>query len=73
MDGGFDATIAVIADEQLREQRATERGLRALNERTARQLPQAEKARRATFVVVNDGTVAQLESKLSAILDMLSR
>ena len=72
MEAVFDATIAVIADEQVRGQRVTERQHRAVGERTERQLPQAEKARRATYVVVNDGTVAQLESKLSAILDMLS-
>jgi dephospho-CoA kinase len=72
MEGAFDATIAVIADERLRDRRATQRGHRALTERTARQLSQAEKARRATYAVVNDGTVAELESELSAILDMLS-
>jgi dephospho-CoA kinase len=72
MEAAFDATIAVVTDEQLRQQRANEREHQALIERTARQLSQAEKARRATYVVFNDGTVAQLESKLSAILDMLS-
>jgi dephospho-CoA kinase len=72
MEDMFDATIAVIADEPVREQRAAAREHRALTQRSERQLPQAEKARRATYVVVNDGTVAELESKLSAILDMLS-
>lgn len=72
MEMVFDATIAVITDEQLRGQRAAGRAHQALTERSARQLPQAEKARRATYAVVNDGTVAELESKLSAILDMLS-
>jgi dephospho-CoA kinase len=72
MEPVFDATIAVIADDEVRGPRAAEREHRALSERTARQLTQAEKARRATYVVVNEGTVAQLESKLSAILDMLS-
>ena len=40
-------------------------------ERSARQLSQKEKAQRATYVVSNDGSVADLESKLSAVLDML--
>jgi dephospho-CoA kinase len=71
MDGEFDATIAVIADEELRAQRAGARGHQALAERSARQLSQQEKAHRATYVVVNDGTVEELEEKLSAVLEML--
>jgi dephospho-CoA kinase len=73
LDGAFDATIAVVADEQRRRDRAESRGHESLDARSARQLSQAEKARRATHVVTNDGTVAQLEEKLSAILDMLER
>ncbi len=71
MEGAFDATIAVIADETVRAQRAGERGHRALDERAARQLPQSEKAERATYVVENDAGVDELEAKLSAVLDML--
>jgi dephospho-CoA kinase len=71
MESSFDATVAVIADEPLRERRAGSRGHRALAERSARQLSQKEKAQRATYVVVNDGTIDELESKLSALLDML--
>ena len=67
----FDATIAVIADEQLRGDRAGVRGHQALDERAARQLSQQEKAERATYVVVNDGTVQELEEKLSSVLEML--
>ncbi len=73
LEGAFDATIAVVAHEQRRRDRAEPRAHESLEERTARQLPQAEKAERATYVVTNDGTVAQLEAKLSAILDMLER
>jgi dephospho-CoA kinase len=71
MDGAFDATIAVIAGEDVRVSRAEGRGHQALAERSARQLSQQEKAHRATYVVVNDGTVPDLESKLSALLEML--
>ncbi len=73
MAGAFDATIAVIADEELREQRASARGHRSLDERSARQLTQQEKAQQATYVVVNDGDIEELEAKLSAVLDMLER
>ncbi len=71
MEGAFDATIAVIADEEVRAQRAGARGHEALAERGARQLGQDEKAQRATYVIVNDGTVEQLEEKLSSVLAML--
>jgi dephospho-CoA kinase len=71
MEGAFDATIAVVADEALRGERAGARGHEALAERGARQLSQQEKAQRATYVVVNDGSVHELERKLSAILEML--
>jgi dephospho-CoA kinase len=70
-DHGFDATIAVIADESLREQRAAARGHEALSERAARQLSQQEKSQRATYTVLNDGTEHELQDRLSAILDML--
>lgn len=72
MEDVFDATIAVVADEPLRAERAGGRGHEALEERSARQLSQKEKAQRATFVVVNNGTVEQLERKLSAVLEKLS-
>lgn len=71
MEGAFDATIAVIADEALRAQRASGRGHDALDERLARQLTQQEKAQRATYVVTNDGDTDALEAKLSEVLDML--
>jgi dephospho-CoA kinase len=71
MDGAFDATIAVVADEDIRATRAGGRGHAAVDERAERQLPQEEKARRATFVVANNGTTAELERELSAILDKL--
>jgi dephospho-CoA kinase len=70
---GYDATIAVIADERIRGERAAARGHGQLDERQARQLPQEEKARMATFVVRNDGTEADLERELSEVLDKLGR
>ncbi|MGA2011461.1 MAG: dephospho-CoA kinase [Solirubrobacteraceae bacterium] len=72
-DHGFDATIAVIAAEGIRQSRAAARGHEALPARVARQLTQQEKSQRATYTVVNDGTESELEENLSAILDMLQR
>ena len=69
--GLYDATIAVIAEEQVRRERAAGRGHALVDERAARQLSQQEKARRATFVVRNDGSEEELERELSAVLDKL--
>jgi dephospho-CoA kinase len=73
LDDLYDATIAVVAGEQVRARRAAGRGHALVDERAARQLPQQEKARRATFVVHNDGTVRDLERDLSGVLGKLGR
>ncbi len=73
MDGAYDATVAVVSTEEVRRERAASRGHALVDERSARQLSQEEKARRATFAVHNDGSVEELEHKLSAILDKLGR
>jgi dephospho-CoA kinase len=72
MEKGFDATIAVIAQEQTRRLRADGRGHALADERAARQLTQAEKAQRATFVVHNDGSVEDLRRELAEVLAKLS-
>jgi dephospho-CoA kinase len=68
MEALYDATIAVVADEAVRAQRAAARGHEAVDERAARQLSQDEKAARATHVVRNDGTPEELEAALSDVL-----
>jgi dephospho-CoA kinase len=71
LEGIYDATIAIVSEEQLRRERAAARGHALADERSARQLPQQEKARRATFVVHNDRSEADLQLALSAVLDKL--
>jgi dephospho-CoA kinase len=71
MEGVFDSTIAVIAEEGLRSERAASRGHTAVEERSARQLPQDEKARRADHVVRNDGSREELKAELSRVLATL--
>jgi dephospho-CoA kinase len=68
MESGFDATIAVVADEAVREERAAARGHAGVASRTARQLSQEEKSEKADYTVRNDGTVDELETKLSEVL-----
>ena len=68
MDSVFDTTIAVVADEPLRAERADARGHTAVAERAGRQLTQQEKADRAGYVVRNDGTREELKAELSHVL-----
>jgi dephospho-CoA kinase len=72
MERVYDATIAVVADEGVRRERAAVRGHHAVDERAARQLPQEEKAARATYVVANSGTVEELTLALAGVLENLS-
>lgn len=72
-DRGCDATIAVLATEETIARRTADRGLVGVVQRNDRQLSQPEKAGRATFVVHNDGDVAELERELSRVLDNLER
>ncbi len=60
MEGAFDATVAVIADDAIREQRLAERGQPGLRGREQRQLDQDEKAGRADHVIRNDGSLEDL-------------
>jgi dephospho-CoA kinase len=72
MESVFDKTIAVVADEEVRSARAGARGHQLVAERTSRQLTQEEKAQRADYVVRNDGSLDDLEFKLSEVLAKLS-
>ncbi|MGI8727979.1 MAG: dephospho-CoA kinase [Solirubrobacterales bacterium] len=67
----FDATICVTAEDELRRDRAEDRGTDQLGGREGRQLSQAEKAERATFVVENDGSVEDLGMRLERLLPKL--
>lgn len=67
----FDTTVAIVAEESVRRERAEARGQAGLEGREARQLSQAEKATRADHVIVNDGTVEDLEAALLGLLNEL--
>jgi dephospho-CoA kinase len=68
MDQVFDTTIAVIADEAVRQKRANARGHVGVESRAGRQLTQEEKASRADHVVRNEGTLDELRDELSRLL-----
>ena len=71
MEEAFDTTVAVVASDEIRGERARARGHALVDEREARQLAQAEKASRAAHVVQNDGSVKDLERELSALVEKL--
>src|SRR4051794_34729925 len=71
MDDAFDHTLAVIAEEAVREERAGARGHTAVASRAGRQLPPEEKAERADYVVRNDGSLDGLKESLSRFLETI--
>jgi dephospho-CoA kinase len=73
IEGAFDATVAVVADEELRASRAEARGHEAVEGRAGRQLSQDEKAARADHVIRNDGSLADLERAVGELLGRLER
>jgi dephospho-CoA kinase len=72
MEGAFDATVAVVADDELRDARLRERGQGGLAGREARQLAQAEKERRADHVIRNDASLVELESEVRKLIEELT-
>jgi dephospho-CoA kinase len=72
VEGRFDTTVAIVADEQLRAERAASRDHQAIDERAARQLTQEEKAKRADHVIRNDGSLEDLDRQVRGLLDRLT-
>jgi dephospho-CoA kinase len=71
MEPIFDTTVAIVTSDQVRRARAEARGHALVGEREARQLAQEEKAARAEHVIENDGTLEDLERRLSALVAKL--
>lgn len=71
MEPVFDTTVAVVTSDEVRRARAEARGHALVGEREARQLAQEEKAARAEHVIENDGTLEDLEQRLSALVAKL--
>ena len=71
MEPVFDTTVAVVTSDEVRRARAEARGHTLVGEREARQLGQEEKAARAEHVIENDGSLEELERRLSALIAKL--
>jgi dephospho-CoA kinase len=63
----FDVVVVVTAPAEVRESRAGER----LDDRESRLLPDEEKARRADFAYVNDGSLDELDRFVGEVVDTL--
>lgn len=72
MEGAFDTTVAVVADDETRARRAGLRGTELLEARSERQLPQPEKAARADYVLTNDGSLEELEECIAELARVLA-
>ena len=66
-DMRFDKVVVVTAPEALRNTRART----SVEDRSRRLLPDEEKAERADFVFVNDGSLADLDSFVSGVIAKL--
>ena len=64
-EGGFDAALLVTAPTDVRRRRVEARG-QDFDERSARQLPEDEKAARADRVLVNDAGLDDLRAWVAA-------
>jgi dephospho-CoA kinase len=73
MEDAFDATLAVIADDEIRDARLRERGQAGLTGREGRQLDQAEKERRADHAIRNDGSLEELDREVNKLIDELRK
>ncbi len=71
MEDAFDATVAVVADDELRDRRLAERGQGGLEGRSERQLGQDEKAARADHVIRNDGSLDDLRREVAEVMERL--
>jgi dephospho-CoA kinase len=72
MEDAFDETVAVVADDELRDARLRERGRQGLAGREGRQLDQTEKERRADHVMRNDASLEELESQVRELIEQLT-
>lgn len=65
----FDKVVVVTASPEVR----VARRIGPIRERERRLLPDEEKAKRADFLYVNDGTLAELDEFVSGVVATLSR
>ena len=73
MEDAFDATVAIVAEDGIRDARLRDRGQAGLAGREERQLDQAEKERRADHVIRNDASLEELDREVDQLIDELRK
>ena len=68
-DALFDAVVVITAPEDLRTARRGE----SVTERSPRLLPDDQKVERAAYSYVNDGSIADLDAFVQAVLGRLQK
>ena len=68
-EGRFDAVVVITAPPEVRAARAGSR----VDEREERLIPEEEKARRADFAFVNDGSLDELDAFVRDVIKALDR
>ncbi len=71
MEGGFDATIAVVAARTCAASEPGDAATRSPTSARRGSSPRRRRRGRATFVVRNDGTMGEMRRELAEILDKL--
>jgi dephospho-CoA kinase len=73
--GDFDRVVATVCPEPMQRERLAARGLddESIAQRLAAQLPAAEKARRAHYVIDTSGTYEETEAQIDAMLKALRK
>jgi dephospho-CoA kinase len=74
-DYGLDGVIVTVVDPDEQRRRALARPgmtVEKLDAILARQMPQTEKAKRATYVIDTNGSVAETREAVDALIDALS-
>ncbi len=74
MEALFDLLVVVVSEEHAQVERLKKRNAwseQEIKKRIARQLPLADKKTKAHFVVVNDGSLEDLEAQVDKLLEFL--
>lgn len=74
LENYFDFTVSIYTSLELRLKRLSDSGIPpdSAKPRMARQMPSDQKARRADFVLLNDGSISFLQEQASRLRDLLS-
>jgi dephospho-CoA kinase len=74
MQGLFDKVILVCADDDIRLERLLQRNnytVEHAKSRMAAQMPQDEKVAKSDYVIKNNGTIEELETRVDKALEAL--